>query len=386
MNNLNQVFEKNGEGIKNFKIRKIQKFKGRPFYVIQLFEKELNGKCISKIIKYLNYYIKNNSKTKMPVLLYFSSKDIHINDKLTYVILECLCYYIISEYNVELHIMWKPQINIITAGLNSSLLLLLNSPEKENVEKFKCKFRNDGFGSHFRRLVENSNEKLCAAFQDVDTFFKMFNSCDIVKDDIVEVVAELVGNALEHGGSDCLIDIDVADNYCAQIDGIEQDVYSVNIVVINFSDKLIGDELRNKVYKQKCDCSENRYEKLRKAYKYHKDNFWNDKYHKEDFFNLAVFQDCISGVDKGKTGGKGLTVLIESLQRRSFDNHCYMLSGKRTVNFYKECLVYDDDNWLGFNEECNFFTCPPDNRVIDCCDTFFPGTAYNLDFILTKGD
>ena len=380
MDNQELLLRNNNVAVKN---GRIDNSYGKYFYVININEKELNGVSIHKIIKYVNYYIQRYANTKIPVLLSFS-KEIEIKDKLTYIILECICYHLIKNLGVEVHILWKPKTDIITIGVNSSPLLLLNSLSAENVKKFANKFENDGYGSHFRRVVKKSHKNLCKAFQDVDFFFKLFNSCDMVKDEIIEAIAELVGNAFEHGCSDCLVDIDVADGYRRSDAEDGTEVYSVNIVVLNFSKNLIGDELKDRINNGKMNGERNR--KLIDIYKYHNENFFDEKYTSEDFFNLAVFQDRISGLDKGESGGVGLTCLIKSLQQRSCENHCYMLSGKRVVLFRKDYLTYNADNWIGFNNVHDFHRAKPDLCVLSECDTFFPGTAYNLDFILMKGD
>jgi hypothetical protein len=352
-------------------------------YIIEIEDRELNNYCINKIIMNVNYYIDKYSRIRLPLIILFNN-EIKIIDKLTYIFLECICFYLINDLDIEVHISWKPQMDIITEGLNSSPLLLLSDRSKENVKKYVDKFKNDGYGSHYRRLVENSAENLCSVYQDVDSFFKIFYSCDSIKDKIAEIIAELVGNAFEHGCSDCLIDIDVANNYNTIIDNLKYDVYSVNLAVISFSSKLIGDELKQRL--QKNNMIGERNEQLLKAFNNHRKYLFDEEYEEEDFYNIAVFQDSISGVDKGAVGGKGLTVLIKSLQQMSYENHCYMLSGNRAVSLKKEYLLYDDDNWIGFNREKDFFCIKPANGVISKCVTFMPGTAYNLDFIMIKGE
>lgn len=382
MENLKLLFDRNPVSIKNGSLQRVKQLRGRMFYVVEVKDNELSGISICKIIKYLNYYLEKYGRSKLPLLILFTN-DVKLNDKLTYIMLESICYYFINNLGIEVHLGWNPKTDIITEGVNSSPLLLLNNASKANVQKFKNKFINDGFRNHFRRVVENSNENLCDVFQQVDSFFKLFDSCDSVKDDIVDVIAELVGNAFEHGGSDCLIDIDVADGYRAEIDGVVREAYSVNIVVVNFSQKLIGDELRDRL--QDGDLTGERNKQLIEALEFHRNNLFDKQYTEEDFYNISVFQDRISGVDKGKTGGKGLTVLIKSLQQRSFENHCYMLSGNKTVFFNKEYLSYDENEWIGFNADKNFLKGRPDKSAIDECVTYMPGTAYNLDFIIMKG-
>ena len=380
MEKQNLLFSMNKKNRGNGKLIRNQRITS---YCISIEDRELNDCCINKIIMNVNYYIDNYSKIRLPVIFLFEN-EIKVIDKLTYVFLECICYYLINNLGIEVHVGWKPQMGIITEGLNSSPLLLLCDKSKENVLKFVAKFKNDGYGNHYRRLVENSNENLCGIFQDVYSFFKVFNSCDSIKDKITEIIAELVGNAFEHGCSDCLVDIDVANNYNTVIGKVMYDVYSVNLAVISFSNKLIGDELKQRLYENKMIGKRN--EELLKIFNHHKKYLFDEKYEEEDFYNIAVFQDSISGVDKGGVGGKGLTVLINSLQQMAYDNHCYMLSGNRAVSLKKEYLSYDNENWIGFNKEKDFFNVKPADSVINKLVTFMPGTAYNLDFIMLKGE
>lgn len=81
-----------------------------------------------------------------------------------------------------------------------------------------------------------------------------------------------------------------------------------------------------------------------------------------------------------------MTTLIKSLQEKSDSDNCYLLSGKRIVYFQKELLQYDDAEWLGFNKEKDFLSNIPDSIVAQECIVNFPGTAYNLNFILKRED
>ena len=45
-------------------------------------------------------------------------------------------------------------------------------------------------------------------------------------------------------------------------------------------------------------------------------------------------------------------------------------------------LSYDDDNWVGFNTANDFLTQIPDVQCIEKSKIFFPGTAFNLNFVM----
>lgn len=195
-----------------------------------------------------------------------------------------------------------------------------------------------------------------------------------------EVAVELAGNSHEHAKSNCLIDIDVAPGY-SKIDR-EGNYYGVNLVVLNLSDILMGYGIKDKI-NNKCG---DRYNSVSEAYINHS-KYFDSNYTEEDFFIIASFQDKISGnKDKFCTGGKGLTKLIASLEERSDTYCCYMISGNRILNFAHDVLEYDNDGWIGFNDEKNFLECLPRKNVIGTNNMYFPGTAYNLNFVLKKED
>ena len=79
------------------------------------------------------------------------------------------------------------------------------------------------------------------------------------------------------------------------------------------------------------------------------------------------------------------------MEERSDAYRCYVVSGKRAVNFYKELLEYNDDKWIGFNQENDYISKIPseideNNLVISESLMYMPGTAYNLNFVMKEGD
>lgn len=125
-----------------------------------------------------------------------------------------------------------------------------------------------------------------------------------------------------------------------------------------------------------------RYKKVIDGYNNHLQYFDAD-YTMEDFCNIATFQKKISGrKEKFQTGGVGLPELIKSLEDRSDTYRCYMISGRRCINFYNDLLEYDKDGFIGFNETNDFLTSRPKQDVVTECLINMPGTAYNLNFVM----
>lgn len=382
MKGLQLLFAKN-RGL-NHNYRYDKRFNANVFY---FQDSVINGATIKKIICNVNNYISNFKSIKAPVVFLFQHKNVRIADKLTYVLLECICYELIEFYKIPLQVYINPASSIDSIGIASSPLMLLNGTSIHRIKEYPQKFKLDVYRNHYRKVIRA--DKLQTNYlgflqADVATFLKAFDIVDYYRERVSEVVAELVGNACEHTASDCLIDIDVTDDHNKSINGREESgfYYGINIVVVDFSNELIGSALKEKLLDEQI--SGKRYKDLKNVYLNH-EQFFNVDYNEDDFYNIAVFQDKISG-RKGysNAGGTGLTILVKSLEEQSDTNNCYMLSGNKVVYFRDECLNYDDNGWIGFNRNCDFINERPDPSCIARSNTFCPGTAYNLHFVMRR--
>ena len=350
---------------------------------------EFGAEQILKIIGFVNEVHRRYKHINVPI--YFTFGNVRILDKLSYITFECICYWLIKEHHHAISLAWNPEDEIWTQGVFSSPLKIINTLMacKDSQKKFTEKFIFEIYKSHFRRVI-NPPKELDENYvgrlqQEVNTFLTSFSIAEKYRNDVVDMIGEIVGNVAEHAQTDCLLDIDVTTDHW-RIDepkDSEPMYYGVNIVILNFSDVLFGDKLGDRIRKNDL-FEDSRYISLKDAYDFHSE-FFSDNYLFEDFCNLSSLQHKISGSpEKGLAGGKGLTSLIESLQHKSEDSTCYLLSGKRVVAFDKELLKYDDGEWLGFNHSHNFFSELPDKGVIGECLVDFPGTAYNLNFVLKR--
>lgn len=381
MDNLSLLFEKNKTGCSKVKLN------GDTLY-INIFPQQglFSGIEIDRIIKIVNAAHKKYGKLKFRVELYFGR--IKFIDKLAYIFLECICYYLIKIYGHPTQIYMEVESEIWTNGIISSPLLLLNHTKDSSIVKFTEKFRFEIYAFHFRRVIkrmEGVSNYLGELYEEIDRFLKLFGIDEDCRDEVALVVVELVGNADEHAQTDCLIDIDVAPDFKKYKNDICSDsnyYYGINIAVINFSEKNLGDDIKKNIINDEENISQDRYKQVIEAYKSHKDKFNND-YAEEDFCNITTFQKKISGrKEKFTTGGAGLPKLIKSLEEKSDMYRCYVISGNRCINFYEYALEYDSNGWIGFNRGKNYFTEVPELGVVDDCLIYMPGTAYNLNFIM----
>ncbi|WP_214856544.1 MULTISPECIES: hypothetical protein [unclassified Exiguobacterium] len=358
---------------------------------LKVFEYKLNqtlfdGAVIRDILYFVNNLEQKFGRAKLPV--YFDLGLIEIKDKLTYIIFECICEYLIRVKNRKVLLNFKADKNIVTDGIASSPLkfLSIGYKPKNKFEIYGEKFKKEIQNSHYRRLIAVEEEEdpylLSKIMGDIDSFLKPFNVNKDNRHTIAEVITELVGNALEHTKTDCLIDLDVASDYVKEKE--PGNFYGLNITIVNFSNQLLGHSISQKL--KKIDILNERHLCLLDAFQEHKRKFDND-YIEEDFYNIASFQHKITGRAKNETtGGTGLTKLIQRLEKQSDDYSCYMISGKRALFFHHEYLFYNEDNWIGFNNTRDFFNEIPNERTFGPNNINMPGTAYNLHFVMKVED
>lgn len=162
------------------------------------------------------------------------------------------------------------------------------------------------------------------------------------------------------------------------------DDVSLRIVVLNYSDILLGNALEKKILECPIEESARRYMDVKTAYEFHKTRF-SENYDEQDFFVVASFQDKISGRPEGNImGGRGLTKLIRSLEKQSEIHSCYVMSGNHVLWFKLNYIEYNEEGWIGFNDKSDFFHDVPNKGCIGRRETFIPGTAFNLNFAMKE--
>ena len=344
-------------------------------------DREFDGKAIKRLLVFINTVRSRFNGVNVPITLDLG--EVVFKDKLTYVFLEIICYILIKEYNHSVIVLFKCEHNIHIEGIDSSPLLLLGIDRKTNREKYVAKFNDDIFRKHYRRVVsmEDNLSTLSKIMSEVSYFLIHLGVSKKYVNKMAEVIAELVGNACEHTDTECLIDLDVTEVYYKK--DSQETFFGVNLAVVNFSETLLGDAVKNRIMNPKEPLTE-RYDMVRKAFD-SQEPYFGEKYGEDDFFNVASFQHKISGrEDKGVTGGTGLTKLISSLEKMADSHRCYLITGNRSLWFFPEILEYNKDGWIGFNIENDFFSKPPTSGVLGDSLIYMPGTAYNLNFVIKK--
>lgn len=367
----------------------------------------------SRIKKYMPLYLNNTDLTIDVVSqivefietagsypnLYISLKSIRLNQKLPITILEKLLYDLIVFKNKNILLDYHMTRTIYTESFRSSPLIFLGRGFQYNKKAFikSYKFsskRDDSKGIvHYRKLFEYTedknalNDKLNNLYSDINNSFPIFVKA-ATKDTVIQLVIELVGNAVEHAKAECLLDLDIThNNYTLKNseDINDKNYFGINISILNKSNLLLFDQVKQNAYdgfKHIRGRNKNRYDFILSAYDLHK-RFFDSKYSENNFWLLATMQHKISGrtLNGNSTGGTGSTTLIEALQTASSLDKCYILTGDDTVLLKKDYLKHDSNMWLGFNNS-NDFTKEPNKSIFKKSKILLDGTAYNLNFIM----
>ncbi len=373
------MFSRNAADSQNDKrIKNRLKFKnGRFYYRIQT--DIFSGDHIYEIINVMNYIWRIYNQ-KIPITFELGSFEFY--DKLVYIILESLCYYLLKEKGQSIEIRFHAKHTIWSEGIQYSPLRYIR-----DKNMFIRKYNSDLSMYHFRRLVprkEDRNEKyLSKLMQDISCFLQNNAIDEETCEQLSEALVELVGNAGEHGDAESIIDIDItATDYGKKSDNEDILYYGMNAVVLNYSPVLFHEPLMKKLKND--DIISERYGLVKKAQKYHMSHL-QENYAEEDFYTVSSFQHKISGsTEKNELGGTGLTCLLQSLEENSDTHLCYMLSGNRILFFEKDFMFYDKNNFVGFNESRNYLTDIPDVRLLSTIRTHVPGVAYNLNYAIKK--
>lgn len=340
----------------------------------------MTGDQIWEILTKINYSLKRYPG-KIPLIIHIGKTE--FVDKLVYVMLECICYYIVGVLRRKIVLQMDCTFGIWTEGILASPLKYL---QDGNYNQFCKSFRFDINGNHYRRVVlydENDDESPSKIMQEIGYFLKYADVCIEDVSILVEVIIELVGNAGEHGKSDCLIDIDITESNYTKMEGSKDEhYYGMNVTIVSFSEIPFYEPLQNRM--SKSELLPDRYRDVILAEKNHGVCYSKD-YSQKDFYIISSFQDKISGsFKKNNAGGTGLTFLINSLEESAEDEYCYMATEKRILFFKKEYMKYNKEGWIGFNESGNYIESIPDLKCFGEGKTFVPGTAFNLGFVIRK--
>lgn len=350
-------------------------------------ELSFGGRLNSAQIKYLLekiHFIISIYKHACKKIVFICNGVFIPKDMFSYVLFETFIYTlkIIYRYDVE-YIIDKAETNFFIPGLMDSQLIHFHKAnyDEKLMEKTYNKIHT---GNHFRRIISCGDiDGVAVLLGELKIFFRTFDFGNDYGIQLARVATELADNASEHAEADCLVDIYVSDPTYRKT-GSDNYYYAISMVVIDFSEKRLNTAIRKKIENKDYGESK-RYQIVSEAYEKHREYFDNLNYFEEDFYNVASFQDRISGrYLETESGGTGLTEMIKSIEDKAEVHQCYVLSGSKGLWLEPEYLKYNDDNWIGFNKENNFSEIIPDLGILVRSDVEFTGTGYNFVLVLKK--
>lgn len=338
---------------------------------------------VIEFIKGVNIHYKEN---KVPIALDFSGLE--PRDKLTVNLLEAIAYHVIVNLGQKIVLLYEFSNNIVTQQMGDAAFRFLG-PNNYSKEIFIDKFLGIGVSGQRNRQILQNDVDLNKVQLDFTALSQMWGLSYQVAKKIGKLIAELVDNSIIHASASVIVDLDVTTLMHNTKTDVQ--VYGLNITIMNFSDILLYERVRDKMgsFIMNIELFETTalfqvYSKIKQALEYHTAHF-SKVYTPDHFWTIASLQHHISGRQgQYDTNGVGLTKLVKMIQKYAEDDYEYVASGKVGIWFLSEFMNFNNstDQFVGFNKNSNFVSALPDQKVLGRTALYLPGTFYNLSFAI----
>ena len=244
-------------------------------------------------------------------------------------------------------------------------------------------FARNESSNRFKKVVGEGPWDSSVAISECSTFLSNAKVSKKAIDAVADVIGELAPNAIEHGKTNCMIDV----CYERSTSPKGKDYTSISLVVFDFSEKLLWSDLYNKIFVNSGEITQKRQriDTVRKAWTEHR-KYFSKEYSEEDFYNLMAFQKISGRAGDRYDGGLGISTLVEKVRRYSDEDECYALSGNGAMHLQRELTIPDSDGFIAFNSEQQFIYKIPDKDGVLKSKFFMPGVAYNMIFYFEEVD
>lgn len=422
INNSDLLFEKN-KTKKNHKGTQLRGIYAYELHMerygdINLFEDSLGETNIfllttlKEIISFVEERLKKGVKSP---IIFYSRRNITMADNFTVSLTEYVIYYYHMVKGVDVYItqgiLSKEEFNICTLPEEDFLLngffvktstsgFMLTSflvrwypfgDRKVKHNHNNEELTNDFFlknvnGRRYKTLVGQGPWDASIAISECQDYLQRQGVTQVGIDAVMDVVGELVPNAIEHGATNCILDVS-----CEEFEALDEKELlkgtNVSVVIFDFSEKLLWTALRQKIfvdfdeygYQNKID----RIKTVKKAWNNHEKQF-DEQYSEYDFYNVMAFQKISGRKGDRIDGGLGINTLIKRVQEFTRKDFCYVLSGNRALSLDSSFTDSDKDGYIGFNTSHDFVGQIPDKDAVMNSKFYMPGVAYNLCFNFFK--
>lgn len=348
---------------------------------IRIKDKMFSIKSIYKIVEHFKW-MKENMKNYETKIIIDSE---YIADQAILTLMESIIYFVINDWKFDIVYRFSLNENMLGYQIFKKSILNKYNNKKIVIDNYNNEYNKITIidGNHFRKKCLNTEDNrkgnfISITMDEIDTFLKCFELDDEYRNELAEVIVEIVDNALNHSNGDCILTLNVLRN------NIQKYKY-VDVALVTVDDIFIGKEIIDYIgIKDKSEYSEKN-EIVMQAYKNHK-KFFNEKYNINSFAMISAFQKYVTTRKmSNNTGGTGLTTLINALIEKSTHNFCYAISGNTNLVFIKEFLNLNKDGLIGFNKENNYLENMPDSKVVSKNEYDINVNIYNLQFVLKEG-
>lgn len=333
---------------------------------------------------------------KRPIVFY-SNAILVFSDDLTVSLTEYVIFYYLIKIGLEVYITHGERIgNDLQFGFSSKEMKVQNgffygeagrgffkdsfltfwNPTVHEITEQDFWAKNED-SSRFKKVVGEGPWDASIAISECSSFLSEAKVSSKAIDAVADVVGELAPNAIEHGKTNCMIDV----CYERSISPEGKDFTSISLVVYDFSEKLLWSDLYDKIFinSEKIIKKRQRVDTVLSAWAEHQRHF-SKSYSQEDFYNLMAFQKISGRPGDRYDGGLGISTLVEKVRKYSEDDYCYSLSGNGAMHLQKDITIPDSDGFIAFNSEQEFIHKIPDEDGVLKTKFFMPGVAYNMTF------
>lgn len=345
---------------------------------IKIKDRNFSIKSVYKIIEHIKWIYTNFQESEIKIII----TSQHIVDQVIILILESVIYYSLKKLNLRI----KYRFSLINNTLGyqffkNSLLYKYNNKRIDSsnyIDDYEKKCIV--FGNHYRKRCGNSdNKELSITMSEISSFFRNLLLEEEYSDDLSEVIIEIIGNAVEHSGSNCMSNINVLRDKKSKTSIID-------IAIVDYSKAYFGTGIEEYINSKEKFLYNEKNKIVLEAYNNHKEYF-SEEYKICDFSMLSAFQKSVSSRKNSQlTGGTGLTKLIKALIDKSIANYCYASSGETILLFKKEFLDLTEDGLIGFNKKNDYINEIPDFEIISRNLYNINVNAYNLQFIFKENN
>ena len=339
-----------------------------------------NGHVLNTLAGKIKFLMNNYDNLSIKVLI----RCRFISDMATITVMEYILYTLFKETDFRISISFRPDKkdyfcmylfeSILGKFINSNKSFIL--AKKNFVECFESEITQIST-THFRKVLNNSKKEeiLSKTYSELNFFLKQKILDYSYKEDCLEAIMELCGNALEHTNSNCILSLECGEAYINK-----NKVNVLTVVISNLSNNLFFDKLKDMHQNKK-----RKFDVLDKAFLSHKRAIFDENisYNLNRFYMVSAFQNGVSTRENQcGSGGTGLFKTINNILGKTVDDLCYFLSGEEVLFLKENLIIPSQDSYIGFNDTHNYISDMPDTNVFSSSGMYFNGTLIHLRFAL----